>query len=43
MMGSAEEKAEVMKTLIPFVIGCAVLFGAFGIWKFVVLLSGNLT
>lgn len=34
--GSVEEKAEVKKTLIPYVAGCAVLFGAFTIWKIVV-------
>lgn len=34
--GSVEEKAEVKKTLIPYVAGCVVLFGAFTIWKIVV-------
>lgn len=28
MMGSAEEKAEYKKTLIPYVIGAALIFGA---------------
>lgn len=40
--GSVEEKAEVKKTLIPYVAGCVVLFGAFTIWKIVVtILQSN--
>lgn len=40
--GSVEEKAEVKKTLIPYVAGCVVLFGAFTIWKLVVtILQSN--
>lgn len=35
MIGSVEEKAQVKEALIPFVIGCVVVFGAFGIWKIV--------
>lgn len=33
MMSSVEGKAEVKKMLIIYVVGCAVLFGAFSIWK----------
>lgn len=36
MVGSAEEKAEYKETLIVYLIGCIVVFGAFGIWKIVV-------
>lgn len=36
MTGSVAEKAEVKKTLIPYIAGCVVIFGAFGIWKIVV-------
>lgn len=36
MMEGAEGKAEVKKALIPYVIGCVVIFGAFTIWKIVV-------
>lgn len=40
--GSVEEKAEVKKTVIPYVAGCVVLFGAFTIWKVVVtILQSN--
>ena len=33
MLGSMEEQAKVKEALIPFVIGCIVVFGAFAIWK----------
>lgn len=42
MIGSMEEKAEIKESLIPFIIGCAVLFGAFGIWKIVVSVGNRL-
>ena len=34
--GSVEQKAKVKDSLIPFVIGCVVIFGAFGSWKLVI-------
>lgn len=36
MTGSVEEKAEYKETLIVYLVGCVVVFGAFGIWKIVV-------
>ena len=42
MIGSAEEKAEIKETLIPFVIGCIVIFGAFGIWKIFIDIGNRL-
>ena len=36
MTSSIEEKAEAKKLLVPYVVGCAVVFGGFGIWKIVV-------
>lgn len=33
MLSSLEEKAKVKEMLTIYVIGCAVLFGAFTIWK----------
>lgn len=41
MIGSVEEKAEIKAALIPFVIGCIVVFGAFGIWKILVTIGNN--
>ena len=31
--GSLGEKADVKKNLIVYVVGCIIIFGAFGIWK----------
>lgn len=36
IMGSIEEKAEVKNMVIPYIIGCVVLFGAFTIWQIIV-------
>lgn len=42
MMGSVEEQAKVKETLIPYAIGCIVVFGAFGIWKLIITMGGNI-
>ena len=34
--GSVAQKAKIKETLIPYIAGCIVIFGAFGIWKIVV-------
>lgn len=36
MTEGVEGQADVKKALIPYILGCAVVFGAFGIWKIVV-------
>ncbi len=36
MMGSVEEQAKIKEMLAPYVIGCVVTFGAFGIWSIVI-------
>lgn len=36
MASGVEQKAEVKKLLIPYVVGCIVIFGGFGIWKLAV-------
>ena len=36
MWTSAEEKAKVKEALLPFVVGCFVVFGSFTIWKIAV-------
>lgn len=38
MTASADGKAEVKEKLIPYTVGCVIVFGAFGIWKIVMLL-----
>lgn len=42
MIASAEEKAQVKELLVPYIIGCVVVFGAFGIWKLVVTILQNM-
>ena len=42
MIGSVEEKAQVKDQLVPFVIGCIVIFGAFSIWKVAVNLGNSM-
>ena len=36
MMASAEEKADIKQSLIPYVVGSVVIFSAFIIWKIVI-------
>ena len=33
MMAGIDEKAKIKEMLFPYVVGCVVVFGAFGIWK----------
>lgn len=42
MIGSVEEKAQIKDALIPFVIGCIVIFGAFGIWRIFITIGNSL-
>lgn len=42
MIGSVDEKAQIKDALVPFVIGCVVIFGAFGIWKIFVTFGNDL-
>lgn len=36
ILSSAEGKAKVSETLVAYIAGCIVVFGAFGIWDFAV-------
>lgn len=40
MLGGAEGQAKVKEMLIPFVVGCVIVFGGFGFWK-IALTVGN--
>lgn len=42
MLGSVEEKAEIKKAILPYVAGCIVMFGAFGIWKLMINLISSI-
>ena len=41
MIGGAEEKAHIKELLVPYVVGCIAIFGAFAIWKIVVTILSN--
>lgn len=43
MMGSAEEKAEYKKTMLPYLIGAVILFASVNIASYVVSLSNQIT
>ncbi len=43
MMGSAEEKAEYKKTMIPYIVGAVILFGASALAGAVVNLAQGIT
>ncbi len=43
MMGSAEEKAEYKKTMLPYIIGAVILFAAVNLAKAVTSLASGLT
>ena len=38
--GSAEDKAEIKEQMVPYLIGCGVMFGAFTIWKIAMVIAG---
>ena len=42
IVASAEEKAKVKESLIPYAVGCAVILGAFTIWKIVVTIGNSM-
>lgn len=42
MISSAEDKAKVKEALVPYIIGCSIIYGAFGIWKLVVLVLNQI-
>lgn len=43
MVGSAEEKAEYKKTMIPYIVGAVILFGASAFAGAIVELAQNIT
>lgn len=36
MVASVEDKAKIKEMLIPYIVGCVVIYGAFAIWKITV-------
>jgi len=41
ILSSIEEKAQIKQLVFPYLIGCIVVFGSFGIWKLVVEILKN--
>ncbi len=41
MTGGIDEKAEVKQLIVPYIVGCIVVFGAFAIWEIIVQVIGN--
>ena len=43
MVASAEDKAKVKESLVPYIVGCIVIFGAFTIWSIAVNIGQEAT
>ena len=41
IVSSTDQRAEVKKLLLPYVAGCIIIYGSFGIWKLVVTIITN--
>lgn len=41
MTGAAEDQAKVKEMLVPYIVGCIVVFGGFTMWKLVVQVLGG--
>lgn len=42
MWGSIEQQVKAKEMIMPYVVGCIVIFGAFGIWKLAVTIFSQL-
>ena len=42
MVSTVEEQAKIKEMLIPYILGCAIIFGAFGIWKLAINIFSNI-
>ena len=42
MWGSIEQQVKAKEMLMPYVAGCCVIFGAFGIWKLCLIIFSQL-
>lgn len=43
MLSTAEDKAKVKESLIPYIVGCVIIFSAFIIWKAIIDLLGGIS
>ena len=42
MMGGAEGQAKVKEMILPFIVGCIIVFGGFGFWKIAITVGQKL-
>ena len=42
ILSSAEGKAKVSEILVPYIIGCFIVFGAFSIWSIAINIGNNI-
>ena len=42
MWASADDKAKIKESLIPYGVGCVVIYGAFGIWRIAIEIFSKL-
>ena len=42
MWGSIEQQVKAKEMIMPYVVGCIVIFGAFGVWKLAVTIFSQL-
>lgn len=42
MAGSIEEQAKIKELLLPYIVGCIVVFGTFAIWKIVITIASQI-
>ena len=41
MLSSAEDKAKLKEAILPYIVGSIIIFGAFGIWRIVIIIGSN--
>ena len=42
MTAGIDKKVEVKQALFPYIVSCVVMFGAFGIWKLMVMILNGI-
>lgn len=42
MMASAEDKAKIKESMVPYVVGSILIFGAFGIWRMFIMIFSQI-
>ena len=42
IMASAEDKAKIKEKMIPYIVGCVIIYGAFAIWKVTVTILAQM-